>query len=128
MKLLLDTHAFLWYFTADPRLSKTAVSTIGIVQNELFFSMASVWEIGIKSSIGKPTLPGPFTTLLPSQMKQAGISLLNIEFAHVAAGTALPFHHKDPFDRMIAAQCIVEQLPLLSSDPIFDQYGIQRIW
>jgi PIN domain nuclease of toxin-antitoxin system len=128
MKVLLDAHAFLWYFTADPRLSQTAASTMADVRNELLVSIANLWEIGIKSSIGKLTLPGSFATLIPHQLQQANIHVMDIKLEHVAAVCTLPFHHKDPFDRMLAAQCQVEKLPVLSADPLFDQYGIQRIW
>jgi len=128
MKVILDAHAFLWYFTADPRLSKTAATTMMDVHNELVVSIASLWEIGIKSSIGKLTLPAPFATLIPQQLQQASIHVMEIRVVHIAAVCALPFHHKDPFDRMLAAQCQVENLPVLSADIIFDQYGIQRIW
>ena len=128
MKVLLDTHAFLWYFTADPRLSKTAAAIMADVHNELLFSMASLWEIAIKSSTGKLTLPAPFAILIPRQLQQANIHLLDIRLDHVATVCVLPFHHKDPFDRMLAAQCQIENLPMLSSDPFFDPYGIQRFW
>lgn len=128
MKVLLDTHAFLWYFAADPRLSKTAVTTMADVKNDLLISMASLWEIGIKVSIGKLTLPVPFATFIPQRLQQANIAILDIRWEYVVKGTSLPFHHKDPFDRMLAAQCLVEDIALLSSDPLFDQYGVRRIW
>lgn len=128
MKVLLDSHVFLWYFAADPRLNKTAIAIMADVRNELLLSMASLWEIGIKSSIGRLTLPTPFAALIPLQLQQAQIRVLDIRLEHVAEGCALPFHHKDPFDRMLAAQCLVEKIPLLSSDAMFDQYAIQRIW
>lgn len=128
MKVLLDTHVFLWYFTGDPRLSQAALTIVGDVRNELFLSMASVWEIGIKSSIGKLTLPAPFATVIPQQLQQANIPVLDIKLEHVTVGCGLAFHHKDPFDRMLAAQSLNEKIPLLSVDAVFDQYGVQRIW
>lgn len=128
MKLVVDTHAFLWYHMADPRLSATAHAAMANVQNQLFLSMASLWEIAIKVSIGKLSLPGPFDTLIPSQMQLSATQVLDIRFAHVARVIALPFHHNDPFDRMLAAQCLVENVALLSKDAVFDQYGVQRIW
>jgi len=128
MKVLIDTHAFLWYFTADSRLSKIGLTPMADVRNELFLSMASICEVGIKVSIGKLTLPGPLGNLIPQQLKQANIALMNMTIDHVATVTALPFHHKDPFDRMLAAQCLVEKIPLLSADAVLDQYGLSRIW
>ncbi len=128
MKLLLDAHAFLWYFTADPRLSKTAANHMADVRNELLLSIASVWEIGIKTSLGKLSLPGQLASVVADQLRQANIRLLEIRLDHVAKVVELPFHHKDPFDRMVAAQCLFEQIPILSADPVFDQYGVQRIW
>ena len=128
MRYLLDTHAFLWYFMADPRLSKNAAIIMVDMRNELLLSMASIWEIGIKSSIGKLTLPAPFAILIPQQLQQASIGILEIKLSHVTVGCGLPFHHKDPFDRMLVAQCVAEQIPVLSSDPVLDHYGIKRIW
>lgn len=128
MKLVVDAHAFLWYHMADPRLSATAHAAVLNVQNQLLLSMASLWEIAIKVSIGKLSLPGPFETLIPSQMQLTAMQVLDVRFQHVARVIALPFHHNDPFDRILAAQCLVENLPLLSRDTVFDQYGVQRIW
>jgi PIN domain nuclease of toxin-antitoxin system len=128
MKVLLDTHAFLWYLTADPNLSSTAHTLMTDPQNELFLSMASHWEMGIKVSIGKLAIPGPFADVIPQQQRNTGIHLLPIQPEHVEQVVTLPFHHKDPFDRMLVAQAVVESLPLLSADVIFDQYLIRRLW
>jgi PIN domain nuclease of toxin-antitoxin system len=128
MKVLLDAHAFLWYFAADPRLSTTAAATMADLRNELHISIATLWEIGIKSSMGKLSLPAPFATLIPQQLKLASIRVMEIRVEHIGVLCALPFHHKDPFDRMVAAQCQTENLPVLSLDVVFDKYGIQRIW
>jgi PIN domain nuclease of toxin-antitoxin system len=128
VKVLLDTHALLWYLMADSQLSNDAKKLMLDVRNELWLSMASVWEIGIKVSIGKLSLPVPFGTLVSTNLKQANVQILDIRAAHVAEVIGFPFHHKDPFDRMLAAQCKVEQVTLVSGDAIFDQYGIQRLW
>ena len=128
MKILLDSHAFLWYLMADPQLSAAARTLIADVRNQLFLSTASLWEMAIKLSIGKLSLPAPFVPLIPQQLQQMNVAVLPVKLEHVAAVIALPFHHKDPFDRMLVAQCQVEQLPLLSADAIFDRYPLQRLW
>jgi PIN domain nuclease of toxin-antitoxin system len=87
-----------------------------------------VWEIGVKVSVGKLTLPSPLGVLLPQKLQQTSIRILEVRLPHVDAVSTLPFYHKDPFDRMLVAQCLVEQFPLLSADVAFDAYGIQRVW
>jgi PIN domain nuclease of toxin-antitoxin system len=128
MKLLVDTHAFLWYLTADPRLRASAQTLMADPANQLFLSRASLWEIGIKVSVGKLTLPAPYLTLIPQKLQQLGMQILEIQHHHIGAVIGLPFHHKDPFDRMMVAQSMVEQMPILSVDPGFDLYSIQRVW
>jgi PIN domain nuclease of toxin-antitoxin system len=128
MKLLLDTQSFLWFISGDPKLSKTARQLIETVDNQSYISMASLWEMAIKISLGKLTLDKPFETMIPYQLMQNGIEILPIEFLHVAVITNLPFHHRDPFDRLIIAQASVEGLPVISSDEIFDAYGVRRLW
>jgi PIN domain nuclease of toxin-antitoxin system len=128
VKILLDTHAFLWYLMADSQLSAAARTLIADVRNQLFLSMTSLWEMAIKLSIGKLTLPAPFVPLIPQQLQQMKVAVLPVKLEHVAAVVALPFHHKDPFDRMLVARCQVAQLPLLSADAVFDQSPVQRLW
>ncbi|SRR6266404_1402361 len=103
MRLLLDTHTFLWFFIGDNTLSRTARTLIEDESNEKFFSIASLWEIAIKVSIGKLTLTAPFDDIFPDQLAKNGIDVLTITPAHASAVTNLPFHHRDPFDRLLIA-------------------------
>ncbi|MFL6228443.1 MAG: type II toxin-antitoxin system VapC family toxin [Pyrinomonadaceae bacterium] len=113
MRLLLDTHAFLWFIMGSANLSPAARALIEDVANEKFLSVASIWEIAIKTSLGKLTLSAPLDVLIPQQLAVNGIELLNITLAHAAAIATLPFHHRDPFDRMLIAQAAVENMPVL---------------
>ena len=128
MNLLLDTHAFLWFIASDPRLSSQAQSLIQTPTNRRLLSMASLWEMAIKVSLGKLTLAQPFDQLIPRQLQLNQIEVLAIGLPHVAAVVAMPFHHRDPFDRLMAAQCLIEDLPIVSSDPVFDAYSVRRVW
>lgn len=128
MRVLLDTHSLLWFIDGSARLSPTARMLIEDADNQPFLSMASLWEIAIKLSIGKLSLGQPFDMLIPEQMRLNGIELLQIEMAHVMAVAKLPFHHRDPFDRLLIAQAMVEQIPIVSGDPASDAYGIKRLW
>ena len=128
MRYLLDTHSLIWFIGGDPQLSSQARSLIGDERNELLVSIASLWEIAIKTSFGKLTLSAPFDELIPAQLKLNGIDLLNIKVDHLSTLTTLPFHHRDPFDRLIIAQAIVEKLPVISLDGAFDAYGVTRHW
>jgi PIN domain nuclease of toxin-antitoxin system len=128
MKVLLDTHAFLWFIMGSADLSVNARALIEDPANERLLSVASLWEIAIKTSLGKLTLSAPFDELIPAQLKLNGIDLLNIKVDHLSTLTTLPFHHRDPFDRLIIAQAIVEKLPVVSLDGAFDTYGVTRHW
>jgi PIN domain nuclease of toxin-antitoxin system len=128
MNLLLDTHTFLWFIAGDSNLSKAARSAIEDLNNNLYLSVASVWEIAIKVSIDKLELSEPFETFIPEQLAENGIELLDISVEHAAQIVSMPFHHRDPFDRLIAAQSNVEKMTLLSVDEVFDSYGINRLW
>jgi len=123
MRLLLDTHAFLWFFIGSNSLSAKARAAIEDLSNEKFFSIASLWEIAIKTSIGKVTLSKPFEDIFPDQLTNNGIDLLNITTAHVSALTKMPFHHRDPFDRLSIAQAMT-----VSVDAAFDAYAVTRLW
>lgn len=125
---LLDTQALLWLLNGDAKLSTNAASRIGAPAAELFLSYASVWEIVIKYSNGKLELPSPPETFLGVQLTLNRIRLLPISIASIFHTGSLPKHHKDPFDRLIAAQCLRHDLTLISSDTIFDEYGVRREW
>lgn len=128
MKLLLDTNAFLWFIAADSSLSTPARTAIEDPTNEKFVSLASLWEIAIKVSLGKLALSDTFENLFPQQVLINGFELLEIKVEHTAEVTKLPFHHRDPFDRLLVSQANVEKLSIVSVDKIFDDYLLSRIW
>lgn len=128
MKVLLDTHAFLWLITGDDRLSENARQTFLNTENSLFFSAASLWEICIKKSLGKISLKDGWFQTIQAEMETNTIQWLPIEMTHCAEVTELPFHHRDPFDRMLIAQAIVEEMKLLSRDSTLSNYAIELIW
>lgn len=122
MKLLLDTHIFLWYISADPRLPATSRAAIQDPGNDCYLSVASVWEAVIKASLGKLPLPLPAEEYLPRQRERHGIASLAIEEADVAQLARLPWRHRDPFDRLIVSQAIRHDLVILSEDHILKDY------
>jgi len=128
MNLLLDTHAFLWFIAGNSSLSRKARATIEDENNRILLSVASLWEIAIKVSLGKITLSEPFDTLIPEHLAANGIELLDISVEHTALVATMPFHHRDPFDRLIAAQASVEDMTLISIDEVFDVYEVVRLW
>ncbi|MEB3217992.1 MAG: type II toxin-antitoxin system VapC family toxin [Nostocales cyanobacterium 94392] len=128
MKLLLDTHTFIWFVIDSPQLSSNAKTLIEDEYNEKFFSIASIWEMAIKQSLGKLAFNLPLQTFVRQQMEQNSMALLNIEIDHVTTVATMQLHHKDPFDRLLIAQAMVEQLPVIGVDSAFDAYSIQRIW
>ena len=128
MKLLLDTHTFLWMSLDDPQLSQNARELLADTDNQLWLSPASYWEIGIKMSIDKYKLSESLDEFVDRELKINDISILPIETKHAATVATLPYHHRDPFDRMLIAQSIVEQMAIVSKDKAFDDYGIQRVW
>ena len=128
MKVLLDTHAFLWLITDDDRLSENARQTFLNTENSLFFSAASLWEICIKKSLGKLSLKDGWFQTIEEEMEINTIQWLPIEMTHCAEATELPFNHRDPFDRMLIAQAIAEGMKLLSGDSRLSVYAIELIW
>lgn len=134
MKLLLDTHTFIWFIEGNPLLSERAKSLIEDVENERLLSMVSLWEMAIKLSRGKLYLAIPFRDLIAQQLSMNDIGLLNIKTAHVEMVSTLPFfridneEHKDPFDRLIIAQSMTENVPVVSVDGKFDTYQVERLW
>jgi PIN domain nuclease of toxin-antitoxin system len=128
MKVLLDTHAFLWLLTDDHRLSENAIATFMEPNNALFFSAASFWEISIKKSLGKISLKSGWMQTIKGEMKANSVQWLPIEMVHCAELEQLPFHHRDPFDRMLIGQAIAEGMRVLSRDHRFSDYPIECIW
>ena len=128
MKVLLDTHAFLWALTNDQRLSRSARDFFTASTHELVFSVASVWETLIKAKTGRLALPYPAGPFLKSELRRNSIALLPILLSHVLRLEKLPEHHRDPFDRILLAQAIEEELPILSADEKFRPYPVQVLW
>ena len=128
MRVLLDTHAFLWWVGDDASLSRKARATIGDTSNECFISLVSVWEMAIKLSLGKLKLPEPIERFIPRQVLANGFVQLGIDFRHASKVATLAFHHRDPFDRLLIAQALEEKLPIVTADPMFKRYEVTRIW
>jgi PIN domain nuclease of toxin-antitoxin system len=128
LRLLLDTHTFLWFTLGDPQLSAAALAAINDPGNDKLVSPATYWEIAIKVSINKLTLNQPYEDFMERGIPQNGFDILPIEPPHTARVVTLPFHHKDPFDRLLIAQALVEDLTLVSNEALFDSYGVKRLW
>jgi PIN domain nuclease of toxin-antitoxin system len=128
MRVLLDTHVFLWWIEDAPALSRKARAAIANPDNECLLSVGSCWEMAIKASLGKLRFAQTIERFIPEQLAANAIGQLAIEFRHVAKVATLPFHHRDPFDRLLAAQAIEERCSIVSADPIFRKYGVARIW
>ncbi len=128
MKVLLDTHTFLWWIADSPRLSARAHEVIRDSNNELFFSAASGWEIAIKAQLGRLQLPDNLEQFIVEQLSLNTILVLPIQLRHALHVYTLPQHHRDPFDRMLVAQSQVENLPILTTDPQIAQYEVKTIW
>lgn len=128
MKLLLDTHALLWALEANPRLSRRALDAMRDATNPAWFSMASFWEIAIKRSLAKLRLPPDWLPRASAHMTDNAIGRLDIAPAHCQQVESLQHHHRDPFDRMLVAQALVEKLTIVSANATFDAYGVARLW
>jgi len=128
MTLLLDTHTALWFWWDDPQLSTTARALICDPANRKLVSPASALEVAIKVSLRKLNIGGPYRGFFPQQMLRTNFEWLLGTDDHFAALSALPFHHKDPFDRLLIAQAQIEGIPIVSADDQFDAYGITRMW
>jgi PIN domain nuclease of toxin-antitoxin system len=128
MTLLLDTHTFLWFCQGDPALSARAKALLEDPANEKLLSLASCWEVAIKAGLKKLDLGEPCATYIPNALARAKVSLMPVIFDHVAAVEHLPHHHRDPFDRMIVAQALVEGVAVVGADAAFDAYGVRRRW
>ncbi len=128
MKILLDTQAFLWFVLNDSALSQSACALIVDPLNDILLSPASYWEIAIKVSIGKYQIPGSFQVWMEHQIEVNEFEILPIKVAHAAAIVILPFHHKDPFDRLLVSPALTEKLPIVSADAELDNYAVTRYW
>ena len=129
MRVLLDTDTVLWMVSDDPKLSPAARQAI-VAADEVFWSVLSLWETAIKLGLGRPDfrLGEGWARLIPEELTRNRVGRLEIEGRHCEELTRLPWHHRDPFDRMLAAQARAEQLDVVSRDGSFEAYGIRRIW
>lgn len=128
MKLLLDTHALLWFVSNHPDLSPAAAQLISDPVNQKIVSVVSLWEITIKVSLGRLNLTLPLADFINVHLTPSRVQLLQIEVPHLLTLETLPHHHRDPFDRLLAAQAIAEKVTFVSADAAFDSYSVQRIW
>ena len=128
MRYFLDTNALLWFLANDKKLSHRARQLIESSSNESTLSVVSLWEIAIKTALGKLDLAEPFEQMFPKQLQLNRIEVLDITVDSLIKLTTLPFHHRDPFDRLIIAQGLVEEVPIISVDTVFDAYGVDREW
>lgn len=126
--LLLDTHTVLWFWWNDPQLSSMANELICDPANRKLVSIASPWEVAIKVSRKKLDIGGPFSGFFNQHMVRTYFEWLPIAIKHLDGLADLPFHHGDPFDRMLAVQALSENLSIVSADPQFDAYGVARLW
>ena len=128
VRILLDTHTFLWWNDASPRLSKKARALLADPANTLLLSVVSAWELVLKAQAGKLRLPEPPSVYVPTRMAHYAMVGLPIVLAHVLAAASLPLHHRDPFDRLLIAQATVEGVPILTADPEFRRYALKVLW
>lgn len=128
MRVLLDTHSFLWYITDDDQLSARAEEVISAADNEVLLSVGSLWEIAIKNGLGKLALEHPFGDLMSQQLAVNDIETLHISLSHLTLYAELPLHHRDPFDRLIISQARSESIPVVGKDAAFGDYGVEVWW
>jgi PIN domain nuclease of toxin-antitoxin system len=128
MKLLLDTHTFIWWDSAQEKLSTRVLNLCKDQANILMLSVASVWEMQIKHQLGKLSLKLPIATIIETQQKTNGIEIIPIQLTHVLSLENLPLHHRDPFDRLIIAQANVEGAIVVSCDSVFKHYSVNVTW
>jgi PIN domain nuclease of toxin-antitoxin system len=124
---LLDTQAIIWYFSGSNDLDKQIADEISNPENAIFISRISFWEISIKSALGKLRLGADLESLM-RQCQQAGFVIIGLENEHILTLENLPSHHRDPFDRILIAQCMAEELEIISSDAALDSYPVSRKW
>jgi PIN domain nuclease of toxin-antitoxin system len=128
MRVLIDSHALIWYVDQDKLLSLASRAAISDPTNDLLLSAGTIWEIGIKAGLGKLVLTQPFKFWMDQAISDLQVTVLPLSVDYVDVQLKLPKHHGDPFDRLIVAQAIVEQVPIISVDASLDAYGITRIW
>jgi PIN domain nuclease of toxin-antitoxin system len=128
MRVLVDTHVFLWWVEGDRALPAKARAVLADQDNECLFSLVSAWELAIKAGLGKLKLASPVRRYVIEHIAANGFRMLDIRMAHIGRVESLPPHHGDPFDRLLIAQALEEKLPVVTADPVFRDYGVKRIW
>ena len=128
MRLLLDTHVWLWWMLGSSKIGKKAQRLMFDPESTLYFSTASAWEIAIKYSIGKLPLPAPPASYIAARAAGGDFRVIDVRLEHALAVADLPRHHDDPFDRLLVAQAIHEDMAIVGADRAFDAYGVRRIW
>jgi PIN domain nuclease of toxin-antitoxin system len=128
VRVLIDTHVFLWWNEGNSQLSKKAVRILTDPGNSLVLSVASAWEIAIKTQAGKLRIPEDAATYVPTRVAHYGMEILPIQLGHALALASLPLLHRDPFDRILIAQSQIEKLPILTADPAIRGYPVDAIW
>lgn len=128
MRVIVDTHVFLWWVEGNRALPAKARAVLSNQQNECLLSLASVWELAIKASLGKLKLALPVQRYVVEHVAANNFQMLDIRIAHVGRVETLAAHHGDPFDRLLIAQALVEKLPIVTADMVFRKYGVRRIW
>ena len=128
MRILLDTHAFLWWVVDSPKLSADARGIIANEQNEPIFSVVSAWEIAIKVGEGKLEMSDPPGKFVTEQISRNILEVMPIHLRHALGVHSLPDHHRDPFDRLLIAQAVAENVAILTADPVMTKYPVQTIW
>ena len=128
MRFLIDTHIFIWYIQNSDRLPRSVAVQINDGKNDVLLSIASVWEMAIKQSTGKLNLGDAYARFIREQLKINNMALLPVNLEHLEIITTLPFHHRDPFDRLLIAQAIAEDIAIASADSSFSLYPVKRIW
>lgn len=128
MRLLIDSHALIWYVDQHQQLSSASHAAMSDPANELLLSAGSIWEIAIKIGLGKLVLTQPYLLWMSQALTDLGITVLPVTVEYADAQASLPRHHSDPFDRLIVAQALVEKVSIVSADASIDAYGITRLW
>ncbi len=127
-RYLLDTHTFIWWVEDSPKLSPAASNTISCLENNCYLSLASAWEMAIKISLGKLKLATSLKRFITKNIAANDFKILPIDFSHINRIESLPFHHRDPFDRLLIVQAMTEQMPIISADTTLEAYTVKRIW
>lgn len=128
MTLLLDSHTFVWWRDEPHKLSQVAFAEISNPNNDIFLSVATVWELQIKIALNKFTIKGTLENAVKDERQNNGLKILPVELSHALYLENLPSHHKDPFDRLLIAQANAENMTLISSDPAFSAYSVNLLW